>query len=74
MTAAALGQRLSRAKARLQAEGAALAILDADLASEALHLAEVPASLAPDTAEPRALLSLILHVQARKGARRAEAA
>lgn len=41
----------------------------ADLASEAVQLAEVLASLAPERAEPRALLSLILHVQARRGAR-----
>ena len=52
MTAAALGQRLSRAKARLQAEGAAFAIPDADLASEAVHLDEVLASLAPDPQNP----------------------
>ncbi|MGQ0567751.1 MAG: RNA polymerase sigma factor [Gemmobacter sp.] len=102
MTRAALGQRLSRAKARLKAEGAAFAIPEADeiaprlapvmeavlaaaalgwegvpgsdparadLASEAVHLAEVLAGLAPDRAEPRALLSLILHVQARRAAR-----
>lgn len=98
MTPAALGQRLSRAKARLMAAGAAFAVPEpdeiarnlppvmeavvaaaalgweavpgsdparADLAGEALHLAEVLASLTPDEPEPLALLALILHVQAR---------
>ena len=42
----------------------------ADLASEALHLAEVLVSLLPDEPEPRGLLALILYVQARAPARR----
>lgn len=103
MTPAALGQRLSRAKARLKEAGAAFTIPEADeiaprlpqvmetvlaaaalgweavpgsdparadLASEAVHLAEVLAALTPDQPEPKALWSLILHVQARARARR----
>lgn len=102
MTPSALGQRLSRAKARLKEVGAAFAIPEVDeigprlpqvmeavlaaaalgwegvpgsdparvdLAGEAAHLAEVLAALVPQEPEPRALLSLILHVQARAGAR-----
>lgn len=102
MTPAALGRRLSRAKARLKEAGAAFAIPEADeigprlpqvmeavlaaaalgwegvpgsdparadLAAEAVHLAEVLAGLTPGEAEPKALLALILYVQARGAAR-----
>ena len=41
----------------------------ADIASEAVHLADVLALPAPGRADPRARLALILQVQARKGAR-----
>lgn len=102
LTATALGQRLTRAKARLKASGAGFEVPDgdalserfpqvmeavlataalgweavpgsdparADLANEALHLADVLVSVMPEEPEPRALLALILYVQARAPAR-----
>ncbi len=41
----------------------------ADLASEAIYLAELLADLTPDQPEPKGLLSLILHIRAREPAR-----
>lgn len=97
---AAIGQALSRAKAKLRdaaipfaepapeerparvgavrdAVYAALALghddaaAGAALADEALWLARVAAALLPDDAEVLGLLALALHVEARRGARRA---
>jgi RNA polymerase sigma-70 factor (ECF subfamily) len=97
---AAMGQALSRAKAKLRDAGipfsepapeeraarvgavrdaayAALALGHDDalaggaLANEALWLVRVTAELLPEDAETQGLLALALHVEARRGARRA---
>lgn len=99
---ATMGQRLSRAKAKIQLAGVPFrvperadlaerldAVLDAiyaafsfgwgeafgelrgrDLAQEAIWLARVAASLAPDQAEALGLLALMLFAEARRDARR----
>jgi RNA polymerase sigma-70 factor (ECF subfamily) len=99
---ATLGQRLSRAKARLREAGVRFSRPDpdeigprlpqvmeavlaaaalgweavpgsdparADLAAEAVYLAELLTDLAPDQPEPKGLLSLVLHVRAREPGR-----
>jgi RNA polymerase sigma-70 factor (ECF subfamily) len=104
LSPATMGQRLSRAKARLRDSGARFTRPDrdeiaprlpqvmeavlaaaalgweavpgsdpsrADLAAEALYLADLLAELTPGEPEPMGLLSLLLHVRAREPARRA---
>ena len=99
---AAMGQRLSRAKARLREAGARFTRPDqdeiasrlpqvmeavlaaaslgweavpgsdptrADLAAEALYLAELVEELTPDQPEPKGLLALLLHIRARESGR-----
>lgn len=100
---ATMGQRLSRAKARLRSLGASFSQPDpddvaphlpqvmeailaaaalgwesvpgsapgrADLAAEALWLAEALADLVPDDPEPKGLLASLLYIRAREPARR----
>ncbi|MEO1040208.1 MAG: DUF6596 domain-containing protein [Pseudomonadota bacterium] len=101
---AAMGQRLSRAKAKIREAGIRFeppqrhalgerleaicqsiyaaystgwemddptgGALIAGLASEAIHLARLVTALAPQRAEPKALLALILYCEARRSARR----